>query len=247
LKVAAIIQARMGSTRLPGKILMDLCGKSVLHHVIERVRQVTRIDDIIVATTEKENDTHVALEAHKCGAKVFRGSEDDVLSRFFYAGEENSADIIVRITSDCPLIDPFIIDNTIKYYCDYQYDLVTNSGIDTTNRTFPRGFDVSVFSFAVLKNAFQNAAVQHQREHVTPYIYENYSVGYFKSPVNYAGYRLTLDTEDDFALIQKIYSKLYNGKHDFYLSDIVRLFKEDPELIKINQHVEQKKVYKENA
>lgn len=242
MKVVAIIQARMGSTRLSGKVMKDIKGKTVLSHVIERVKQSKLITDIIIATTVLERDSVIDMEAIKCGAKVFRGSEDDVLSRYYYASKENNADVVVRITSDCPVIDPFVIDEIITFYLKGKYDLVTNAGSDITQRTYPRGLDTEVFSIESLEASFINAKEKHQREHVTPYIYENSNkINYFKNDIDYSKHRWTVDTKEDFELITEIYDKLYKGNHDFHLNEIIELFKQDPNLFSINAHIEQKK------
>lgn len=243
MKIAAIIQARMGSTRLSGKIMKDIKGRTVLSHVIERVNQSNIIDEIIIATTVEERDNVIEDEALKCGAKVYRGSEEDVLSRYYLAAKENNIDIIVRVTSDCPVIDANVIDEIINFYLEEKYDIVTNAGSDLSQRTFPRGLDTEVFSYEVLKDAFNNGREKYQREHVTPYIYEqSKKVHYFKNDVNYSMYRWTLDTEEDFELISEIYNRLYKGTHDFYLQDIVKIFKQEPKLFTINAHIEQKKI-----
>ena len=243
MKIAAIIQARMGSTRLSGKIMKDIKGRTVLSHVIERVNQSNIIDEIIIATTVEERDKVIENEAIKCGAKVYRGSEEDVLSRYYEAAKENSIDIIVRITSDCPVIDANIIDDIVNFYLDGKYDVVTNAGSDLSQRTFPRGLDTEVFSFEVLEDAFNNGREKYHREHVTPFIYENSNkIYYFKNDVNYSMYRWTLDTKEDFELIIEIYNRLYKGRHDFYLQDIINIFKQEPKLFTINAHIEQKKV-----
>jgi spore coat polysaccharide biosynthesis protein SpsF len=243
MKIGAIIQARMGSTRLSGKVMKELEGKTVLEHVIERAKQLKLIDEIIIATTIHDRDTVIEAEALRCGVKAFRGSEDDVLSRYYYAAKENELDIVVRITSDCPLIDPKVLDEIIQFYLKNDYEIVSNAGSDLSNRTYPRGLDTEVFSFKVLENAFKNAKEIYQREHVTPYIYEKSGCTYYyKNDIDYSRYRLTLDTDEDFKLISEIYKYLYHGKHDFYLSDIVELFAKQPELFDINAHVEQKKI-----
>lgn len=243
MKIGAIIQARMGSTRLTGKVMKDLEGKTVLEHVIDRVRQSKMIDEIIIATSTHDRDNVIETEALRCGVKVFRGSEEDVLSRYYYAATENGLDVVVRITSDCPLIDSKVLDEVIECYVNNDYDIVSNAGSDLSKRTYPRGLDTEVFSFNVLKNAFTNAKENYQREHVTPYIYEN-SIGvyYYKNDIDYSRNRWTLDTDEDFKLISEIYKHLYRGKHDFYLSDIVKLFEVKPELFNINAHIEQKKL-----
>ncbi|MFV0440863.1 MAG: cytidylyltransferase domain-containing protein [Lachnospirales bacterium] len=245
MKIGAIIQARVGSTRLPEKVLKNICGKSVLDHVITRVRQSKYIDEIIIATTILDRDIAIINEAEKIGVKSFCGSEDDVLSRYYLAAKENSLDVIVRITSDCPLIDSKVIDEVVKTYLDNKYDIVTNAGSDLSQRTYPRGLDTEVFSFEALENAYKNAVEKYQREHVTPYIYENAKeVFYYKNSTDYSKYRWTLDTEEDFEVISKIYENLYDDRniHNFYLMDIVKLFEEKPELYDINAHIEQKKL-----
>jgi spore coat polysaccharide biosynthesis protein SpsF len=242
-KIAAIIQARMGSTRLPGKIMKDLKGKPVLWHVIERVKQAKNIDQIIIATTILKRDKIIFEKAQEWGVEVYRGSEDDVLERYYEAAVENNVDTVVRITSDCPLIDPKVIDEIIKYYNDNGYTLVTNAGSDLKNRTYPRGLDTEVFSFNVLEEAFNKAEEKYQREHVTPYIYENYDdIYYYKNDKDLSNYRLTLDTKEDYELIKVIYDKLYYGKHDFYLDEIIELLDNNKELLKLNKNIRQKKI-----
>lgn len=233
----------MGSTRLPGKVLKELYGKTVLAHDIERVKQAKLIDEIIVATTVDPADDSIVAEAQECGVKVFRGSEADVLSRYYLAATEAGANVIVRITSDCPLIDPHVMDDIIHYFVTQNYDLVTNAGNDMTKRTFPRGLDVEVFSYAILKRAYETASKNYQREHVTPFIYENSKkIYYYINPIDYSQYRWTLDTDEDWELIRKIYGYLYHGQHDFYLTDILNLMQEHSELYDINKNVEQKKL-----
>lgn len=243
MKTVAIIQARMGSTRLPGKILKEIMGKTVLQHVVERVQQVESIDEIVIATTTHAQDDVVVQAAIDYGVAYFRGSQDDVLERYYLAAKENKANVVVRITSDCPLIDPKVTDEIIKFFNKENYDIVTNASSDLIQRTYPRGLDTEVFAFHQLERAFKGANKNYQREHVTPYIYENSSrIFYYKNTVDYSKYRWTVDTEDDFRLITEIYHHLYQGKHDFYLSDIVKLLEQYPELAQINAHIEQKKM-----
>ncbi|VXB47184.1 Spore coat polysaccharide biosynthesis protein F, CMP-KDO synthetase [Exiguobacterium sp. 8H] len=242
MKTVAIIQARMGSTRLPGKVLMKLQGRTVLDHVIARVKQAKLIDEIIVATTTLSEDDVLSEEAKRYGVRVYRGSSDNVLSRYYEAAMEAEAEVVIRITSDCPLIDPFIIDHVIQQYRDTTNHLVTNVGTKPSERTFPRGLDVEVFSFESLFDAYHHATKDYEQEHVTPLIYEQHqhNVSCYDNETNYSQHRWTLDTPEDLKLISEIYSRLYKGEHDFYLEDIIRLFKEDPQLIEINKHIEQK-------
>lgn len=243
MKTVAIIQARMGSTRLPGKVMMKISGKTVLEHVITRVKQSKLIDEIIIATTVKLDDDAIVEESKRLEVKYYRGSEEDVLSRYYYAAEKNNADVIIRITSDCPLIDPHIIDKIIKFYKENKYEIVTNAGSDLSQRTYPRGLDTEVFSFRQLEYAFMKATEKYQREHVTPYIYENYDkIHYYKNDKDYSKHRWTLDTEEDFELITIIYDELYKKQHDFYFGNIIGLFERKPELFNINSNIEQKKL-----
>lgn len=243
MKIGVIIQARMGSSRLPGKVMKKIQGKTVLEHVIERVKQSKLIDEIIIATTTHVPDSVIESEALRCGAKAFRGSEDDVLSRYYYAAKENNLDVVVRITSDCPLIDPIVLDEIVSFYLKNNYNIVSNAGSDSKNRTYPRGLDSEIFSFNVLKYAFNNAEEKYQREHVTPLIYEKFrNIFYYKSNIDYSMYRWTLDTEEDFKLISKIYMNLYHGEHNFYMNEIVKLFENKPWLSNINSHINQKSI-----
>lgn len=240
-KIVAIVQARMGSTRLPGKVMKKLCGRTVLAHDIERIKQSKLIREIIIATTKSSRDDIIIYEALKNGVNSYRGSEEDVLSRYYEASLEYGADIVVRITSDCPLIDPLVIDRVINYYLKNNYDLVTNAGLDLNMRTYPRGLDVEVFSFKGLEEANKRAIKSYEREHVTPYFYNNNKkIYYWKNKEDESKHRWTLDTDEDFELIKAIYNKLYKGKHDFYFKEILNLFTENPKLFDINKYVEQK-------
>jgi spore coat polysaccharide biosynthesis protein SpsF len=243
MNIGVIIQARMRSTRLPGKVMLDLFGKTVLGHVIERVQQSKRINTVIIATTKESCDDEIEIEALKQGVMVFRGSEENVLERYYLAAKENKLDVVVRVTSDCPLIDPHIIDQLIEVFLNNDYQMVSNSGADYKKRTIPQGLDVEVFSFASLEEAYLNAVELYQQEHVTPYIYEHVQKCFFqRALIDHSNYRWTLDTQEDFLLIQEIYKRLYQQKHDFYLDELLKLFEEQPSLIKINDAIIQKRV-----
>ncbi|UOQ48298.1 glycosyltransferase family protein [Gracilibacillus caseinilyticus] len=243
MKIVAIIQARMGSSRLPGKVLKKIKQKTILSHVLNRIAQSKNIDCIVVATTTQKIDDQIVSEVNKHGFNVYRGSEDNVLDRFYQTAVAYSADVIIRITSDCPLIDPEIIDKMVHFYIKNNYSLVTNAGSEMSKRTFPRGLDVEIFSMDVLKKAFHQAKLSYQKEHVTPFIYEkNNNIYYYTNKENLSQHRWTLDTEEDFQLIKKIYNEMYSGEHNFYMGDIVQLFNRNPELFNINAHIEQKKV-----
>ncbi|MBV1820136.1 cytidylyltransferase domain-containing protein [Clostridium cochlearium] len=244
MKIVCIVQARVGSTRLPGKVLKKICGKTVLEHDIDRLRRIKNIDEIIIATTTLERDNAITKECEKLGVKCFRGSEEDVLSRYYCAAKENNADVVVRVTSDCPLIDPEVSENIIQFYLDNKdkYDYVSN----TIERTYPRGLDTEVFSFRVLEKAFKESKLQRDREHVTPYIWDNsniFKLYCYKNNVDYSELRWTLDTKEDFKLINKIYKYMYTYKCNcFCMKDILNLYDKYPMLVKINRGVEQKKL-----
>ncbi len=243
MKIGAIIQARMGSTRLPEKVMKKIQEKTVLEHVLERVKQTTGLDEIIIATTVHERDDQIEAEALRCGVNVYRGSEDDVLSRYYEAACLYELDGVVRITSDCPLIDPKLLSEMIVFFREGYYDIVSNASADISQRTYPRGLDTEIFTFSMLEQAFHQGKKTYHREHVTPYIYERaQKIFYYKNKRNDAKYRWTLDTEEDFQLISQVYQVLYHGKHDFYLKDIIQLFEKNPELYEINKHIEQKKI-----
>ncbi len=244
LKVVCIIQARTGSTRLPGKVLKKICGKTVLEHDIDRLRRIKNVDEIVIATTNKKQDDLIVNEALRLGVKYFRGSEEDVLSRYYYAAKMTKADIVMRVTSDCPLIDSEVSKNILNYYLKNSkcYDYVSN----TIKRTYPRGLDVEVFSFKALKRAFLEAKSNRDREHVTPYIWGNvddFRIGQYVNEIDYSELRWTLDTEEDFQLINKIYEHLYYKLgNDFYMKDILKLYESYKELYNINKDIMQKHI-----
>lgn len=243
MRVGIIVQARMTSTRLPGKVLRPVLGKPLLEYQIERLQRVRRADELIIATTTKDTDQPIVDLAERLGIKVFRGSEEDVLSRYFYAAQENDLDVVVRITSDCPLIDPAVIDRVISAFldktvnCDYVSNCLT--------RTFPRGMETEVFPFGLLETVYREAIEKPYREHVTPYIYEDcqrfglLNVA-FQRDVSH--HRWTVDTLEDFELIERIIATLYPINPLFDLEDVLALMSANPNWLEINSHIEQKKV-----
>ncbi|KAF0819044.1 N-Acetylneuraminate cytidylyltransferase [Bacillus sp. ZZV12-4809] len=241
MKIVGIIQARMGSTRLPGKIMKQVRGKSLLDYQLERVQKSNKLDEIIVATTIKGQDDYIVDFCKERNIKVSRGSEDNVLERYYHAAKEANADIVVRMTSDCPLIDPEIIDLVISSYLENSLDYVSNTQI----RTYPRGMDTEVFSFSVLEQAFMNAQKEYEKEHVTPYLYLNpnlYSIGQVENDVDLSKYRLTVDTPEDFELISILIEDLYQENKLFGLDKIIQKLEQEPHLFEINKHIEQKKL-----
>lgn len=237
-KVEVIIQARMGSTRLPGKVMMHLAGKPVLWHVIERVRQARNVDQIIVATTTKEEDNILCESCKQWGVPYYRGEEKDVLHRFYETVQQYPADCIVRITSDCPLIDPEVIDQVIVYYYENPCEYASNTG---DMRTYPRGLDCEVFSTEILARANEEAAEPYEREHVTPFMYwKQDHVLQVYDRGEYSNKRWTLDTMEDYQFLTAVYDGLYHGSPDFYMREICNYLEEHPEIEKLNAQVQQK-------
>jgi spore coat polysaccharide biosynthesis protein SpsF len=238
MRVVAIIQARMGSTRLPGKVLRQLGNRTVLSWVIHRVRKFRRIDGLLIATTVEPADDAVVKEAERCSAEVFRGNESDVLDRYYRGACHAGADVIVRITSDCPLIDPEVSDYTIQRFLDEQPDYASNA----LERTYPRGLDTEVMKFSALEQAWREASEPYQRAHVTPYLYQNpdkFRLLSVKGEVDLSGYRWTLDTPEDAEFLQEVFARL-SGSGDFTWRDVLHLLEREPALAEKNQHIRQK-------
>jgi spore coat polysaccharide biosynthesis protein SpsF (cytidylyltransferase family) len=231
--IAAIIQARMNSTRLPGKVMKPLLGQPVLYHVFMRIADSKCLEEIVVATTTDSSDDCINEFCDKEGIPVFRGSENDVLDRYYQCALHYKADTIVRITADCPLHDATIIDKAIKEYLEGGYDYVTN----TLKYTYPDGMDVEVFSFKVLERAWKNARLESEREHVTPYIRTDprtRSKNIVASKV-YPPCRLTLDTPEDYLFITLIFEGM--NRYCFSLEETIAYLKKNQELLTINQHI----------
>lgn len=240
-----IIQARMGSTRLPGKVLMDLCGQSMLWHVVTRVMRSRTVDRVIVATSTALSDNVVAEFCDMNGFTCVRGSENDVLGRYHQAATEfGPADSIVRVTADCPLIDPKTIDVCVEALLSGASDYISN--VVPGERTFPRGLDTEVFSFMALDRAFVRATEPYEREHVTPYIWqnkyqENDIAPMITAPPELArAYRLTVDYPEDFALIEKVYDALYVSGDIIDARQAVSFLDAHSEVASLNADCEQK-------
>ncbi|MEH2269293.1 MAG: glycosyltransferase family protein [Nostoc sp.] len=241
MKTVIIVQARMTSTRLPGKVLKKVLDKPLLEYQIERLKRVKLADEIVIATTINSTDLPIIELCNRLSVPYFRGSENDVLARYHGAAKEYHADVVVRITSDCPLIDPQVIDKLIQFYLDYRYkyDYVSNC----LERSYPRGMDTEVFSFLALHQAFLEAIEEPDREHVTPFIYmqpERYRLTQVVYSENQSLHRWTVDTADDFELIKRIIEALHPKIPKFTLEDCLDLLKQYPDWPLINAHVEQK-------
>lgn len=242
MKTVAIIQARMGSTRLPRKVMLDLAGQPMLVRDVNRVRRARTLDEVVVATTVKSDDDVIADLCESLGWLCSRGNEQDVLDRYYRVAVERVADVIVRLTSDCPLIDPDVIDLVVSEFkrLHPQLDYLSNT---LPRRTFPRGLDTEVFSFRALEQAWRDDSNAAWREHVTPYIYRNpdiFKISGVASEVDYSEMRWTVDTPEDLEFARRIYTHF--GDDDFSWRDVLALLEERRDWIEINRHVEQKAV-----
>lgn len=242
-RIILIVQARMNSTRLPGKILLKVLDIPLLGFQIQRLQRVRQMTEIVLATSRQATDEPLLLFCKETRIPLYRGSEENVLERYYEAAKSFSADIVIRISGDCPLIDPAIVDQGISMFIDNFpcYDYISN----THQRTFPRGMDVEIFTFDALKKSYEEAQSLAEKEHVTPYIYrhpELFKIGQFLFSSNQSDYRLTVDTLEDFHLIKKILEELYPVNPEFTLEDILELLRLHPDWVKINSHIQQKNV-----
>lgn len=232
--IVAIIQARMGSTRLPGKVLKEVSGHPMLWHVVTRVRWARTLDTVVVATSHNASDNPVVAFCEQEGIRCFRGSEDDVLDRYYQAAGWIGADVVVRITADCPLIDPIVVERIVSVYLEGGCDYASNA----IERTYPDGLDVEVFSFETLQRAWREASLISEREHVTPYIWKNEQVFELRQvtqDVDLSDLRWTVDEPEDLEFVRGIYRHLYQPGQVFVTKDVLRLLDNHPELVEINQ------------
>lgn len=258
-KTVAIVQARMASSRLPGKILLDIGGQPMLVWVVERTRRAQTVDEVVVATTTDACDEPVAALCQARGYPCYRGSAFDVLDRYYQAARQRQAEIVVRITADCPLIDPDLIDQAVKAFAGlalnaskdgqpvdskltFPYVFVANRLPPPWGRTYPIGLDIEVCSFAGLELAWKEATLPHQREHVMPFFYEQperFHILLLNHEVNYGDLRWTVDTPQDLELLRQIASH-FPGRDDFSWLEVLELIRTHPELTQINAQVQPK-------
>jgi spore coat polysaccharide biosynthesis protein SpsF len=242
MRTVAIIQARMSSSRLPGKVLLDLAGEPMLVRVVERVRRAKTIDDVVIATTTEPSDDPIANLCYERGYAVYRGSMYDVLDRFYGAARQLKAEIIVRVTADCPVIDPDIIDQTVAAFHSAGADFAANRLPPPWKRTWPIGLDTEVCSFTGLERAWKEASLPYEREHVMPFFYD--VEGRFKIIVtdhdpDYGAQRWTVDTPEDLQLLSAIF-KHFAGQDTFTWLEVLELMRTSPELVQINSGVRHK-------
>ncbi|MGN7611549.1 cytidylyltransferase domain-containing protein [Magnetococcales bacterium HHB-1] len=239
----SIIQARMDSTRLPGKILLPLGERTVLEQVIQRVNRVSNLNKTVIATTTKPSDDPVARLVESLDhIALFRGDEHDVLDRYYKAAKTFQADPVIRITADCPLMDHNLLEEMLTTFLHDQHaDYYSNT---QTPRTYPRGIDIEIFTFNALEKAWRSATKSFEREHVTPYLYNHAHLFKLEKKIseegNYSDHRWTLDTEADYQFLQKIFNHFDSQKDLCSRKDIIDFLEHNPELQKINAHVKQK-------
>lgn len=265
-KVVAIIQARMSASRLPGKVLLDVGGEPMLARVVERTRRSRVVDEVVVATSLDKSDDPIEQLCSQRGYACHRGSLHDVLDRYYHAARSLHAEVIVRITADCPVIDPRVIDQTLYAFYGSGGSLITEEDQDkkvlpptrplmspawdfTANRlpppwkrTFPIGLDTEICTFSALENAWQEATQPHQREHVMPFLYEHkerFRILLVNHDPDYGHLRWTVDTPQDLELLRQIYAQ-FGGRDDFSWLEVIELIKRAPELNEINNQVRHK-------
>lgn len=231
-----IMQARMGSSRLPGKVLKEVCGRTLLELQYERIRAAGHVDRVIIATTTGDTDRAIAELCNSQAMECFQGSENDVLDRFYQTARQAGCvpgDAIIRVTGDCPLLDPEVLEQVVRLFWETGVDYASN----VNPPTFPDGLDVEIFKFEALARAWQEARLTSEREHVTPYIRnhpELFSQANYRGAIDLSDLRLTVDEPEDLELIRYIYDNLYPSKQLFLLADVLQLIDKNPDLVGIN-------------
>ncbi len=240
--IVAIVQARISSARLPGKTLLPVLGRPLLARQLERIRRARRIDSFLVATSAQASDDPIQRLCEQEGIVCHRGSLDDVLDRYYSAARAASAQTIVRLTGDCPLIDPAVLDYVIERYYAARADYASN----TMEPTYPDGLDVEVFSYSALETTWREALLPSEREHVTPFLYkhpERFRLVSVRQAQNQSTLRWTVDNPEDYQLVCRIYEALYPAMPDFSMQNVLDLFKLDPGLVEINKHLSRNEGY----
>ena len=235
IKASIIIQARMSSTRFPGKVLRMVSGKPLIGHMIERLKHCKNVDQIIIATSEEKSNDSLCNYLSEIGMKSFRGDEEDVLSRYYFAAQTLNSKYIVRLTGDCPLIDPIQVDRFIKEISQEKADYV-HSG-----PSFAEGLDTEVFTFKALREAHFGAIKSSEREHCTQYFHnnnENYNIITIDNNVDDSKYRITVDEKEDFVVVKSIFESLYSEEKPLFgISEIKKYLNENPDIFAINSSI----------
>lgn len=244
-RVLAILQARTSSSRLPGKVLMPILGEPMLFRHIERLKRCREIDQLVVATSTDSSDDALAVACESRGIACFRGSLNDVLQRFVQAAKPYAPETVVRLTGDCPLADPAIIDDVIRFFRAGNYDYASNC----LPPTFPDGLDVEVVRFSCLEDADRRTVLPSHREHVTPFLYarpERYRHGNYAASIDRSKMRWTVDEPRDLEFVRRVYEALYPTKHEFGMDDVLELLARQPELTQVNANFERNEGYQKS-
>lgn len=234
MKVVSIIQARMSSTRLPGKVLMPLANKPVLAHVVDRVRACKTIDEVVVATSTDPSDDAIEAWCKTAGVCCYRGSLNDVLDRYYQAGLLYGADAVVRITADCPALDPTVVDEVVRGFVDGNYEFYGLAG------EFPDGLDCTVFAFTALARAWREASLPSEREHVGPYIEnhpELFKNGGLEKFTGLSHHRWTLDEPRDYEFLEAVFARLHREDSPFLAIELLALLDNEPDLMRLNSNI----------
>jgi spore coat polysaccharide biosynthesis protein SpsF len=241
-RIVAIIQGRMSSSRLPGKVLKEIAGKAMLELVVERAHLATTIDEVVVATTTEPEDAEIEKFCQEHSIPVYRGSLNDVLDRFYQAAKLYRADAIVRLTADCPLLDPGVVDHTVEVFLQSGVDFAANRLPPPFKRTYPIGLDTEVCTFAALERAWNEASLPYEREHVMPYLYDvdgRFKIIRVDYDKDYGDRRWTVDTPEDLELVRQIFARLAE-KNNFTWLDVLAIFEREPQLAQINGQIQHK-------
>lgn len=241
--IVAILQARCSSTRLPGKVMRPILGRPMLSLQVERIRRAHLLDQLVIATSADPADDPIAELCMEQGLSCYRGSLHDVLDRVYQAARRFEAQHIVRLTGDCPLTDPELIDRVISHHLKGRYDCTNN----VMPPTFPDGLDVEVIRMSALETVWQKAVLRSDREHVTPYLYQRpacFKIGHVANARDLSDLRWTVDEPLDFELVTRIYAALYPTQPDFRTADILRLLERRPELVILNSRIMRNEGYR---
>jgi spore coat polysaccharide biosynthesis protein SpsF len=256
-RIIAVIQGRMSSSRLPGKILADIAGQPMLQRVFSRTSRAANVSETIFATTTDASDDPVAEYCDFSGIPFTRGSLYDVLDRYYQAARQAKADVVIRITADCPVIDPMLIDDVVNTLLEDEYDFVCNRLPPPYHRTYPIGLDVEACTFKVLEKAWKESKEPHHREHAMPYFYEGvelttvnrqlktgisprgYAIALLHHITDFGDYRWTVDTPEDLEFIRQVYSR-FDGRDDFTWKEVLDVVHNEPDLMQINATVKHK-------
>lgn len=240
--ILGILQARVASTRLPKKVLKEILGEPMLWRQIERLQRSKTLDTLVVATSLDPSDDEIEVLCRKRGVLCRRGSLEDVLDRFYQVVREFQPHHIVRLTGDCPLCDPSLMDQVVQFHLEGKYDYTTN----TWELTYPDGLDVEVVCAPAFERAYQEAKLKSEREHVTSFIYshpERFRIGNFKGSTDLSRHRWTVDEAADFEFVKRVYEKLYPENPQFSCHDILKLLKVHPEWVHLNAHIKRDEGY----